>query len=459
MRLHLHVDAVGRCHVHTLSVPPDCERPPDDAKWHAFDRPIRLRGANTIWRPSPSPLSSPSSSRDSSTLLYLSSARKPPACDVAPPLRSCVNGSVSVQLVQSALQKSVRRGYVDFARRYAKSMLCANTEAFLRRVPIIVAEDATCVDADLLLTCVFLMCAVTRGYRLDARLRDALIELCARAASSPRIERIEKVREDWSGYTCPLNPERPSAVVSALLIRASYGGMTSDVRMLCAFARRWALRIVTPRTNYWRAALDVAATTWPVEQTPDWWERIPACSSRTHVLPESVDFHVFRGAYFDMFRHTSEQMGCSMTVCNMSEKRITLALWLHRSGVYDAKKCYWTDDDDGDGDHGPLVPRDTPFGLCAKRNARRAATLADWLLVQPVVWEIDRRVLDPTFAGRQYARDAAMRVLHRRRSEEDARRNNAIGAATRKRRRSDNDNSSALRASTIRRFVADANET
>ncbi|KAL6047723.1 hypothetical protein QOT17_018210 [Balamuthia mandrillaris] len=164
------------------------------------------------------------------------------------------------------------------------------------------------------------------------------------------------------------------ATLTALLIRASYGGMKGDVEMLRGFACIWAQRwqhyapqwefilseIVYPRAlqretarvkAYFYGSLqgtdesdreeDAAVTAVATGETSK-TRGIGTLKARDK-LPEAVDFHCFPG----MIRRIQE-LHLQRTGRNCEEGQIKSAIWHHRSGWYE-KTCMSAEQD-------PLFP-------------------------------------------------------------------------------------------------------
>lgn len=284
---------------HTVIWNMDC-----DAAWNA-PRTVRLCNVGgLVWR------------GYQSVTLTLSSAIAPQEEEEVQQQHQQAERILDEQMLQSALQKAVRRSEPDVAVRAAVTLAQQNPVRFLRRLVIVLVEDAylhTCVQS-----VVWLMVAHTLGYRWTSDQRDRCFRLVHWMASQPRIEHLHTETSDqhWHAATA-------DGAVLALAIRASYGGMTGDMAMLWRLICRWSHRIAI------NAPLQV-------DQTP-----LPMLSPLTTVpfrehseLPrECVDFHVAREQYMIALRDAIEQHGLAYDA-DMAKS----ALWYHRSGVYVGKR-------------------------------------------------------------------------------------------------------------------------
>ena len=159
---------------------------------------------------------------------------------------------LGVQVLQSALQKAVRRRRPAAAVRLARTLQLANWNTFIRRLPIIVIEDSTLHPALPLL--VWLMMATSKGFRPVQAHLDACVAIVGEVASCGAWD-VGRSEMNAAG-SAPRPPPPPlasaacdalrstqhAALVRAILARARFGGMAGDVAMLQAYARLWLAR-------------------------------------------------------------------------------------------------------------------------------------------------------------------------------------------------------------------------
>lgn len=229
------------------------------------------------------------------------------------------------QLLASALQKAVRRSQPDAAVRAARTLSAQNPNLFLRRLVIVVTEDALLHEAVALV--VWLMVATSLGYVWTSAQCDHCLALVEWSARQSWIERHVDShddaagREDWKQLVA--NGTAPAALW-AMAVRISYGGMAGDIRLLWRLVRRWSCRL--RRSDPVRIANDALTLTASCEPYTSKWQ-----------LPlESVDFHVGRGAYMAVLRRAIERAGHVY-----DERAAQTAVWQGRSGVYIGKQ--WID--------------------------------------------------------------------------------------------------------------------
>lgn len=180
---------------------------------------------------------------------------------------------------KSMLQKAVRRRETDKAARLAARMMALSSTEFFRRVPIICVEDAALHPEFGVV--VWVMVALSKGYRAPLCLLEACLGFISDLASSPFRDipldcvplstsvLSRGIEDDEVGDLSGLDSASPHAfnpsgssagnrslcvslrdlppgsqrtLIMSLLFRASYGGMRFDVSMLESMARLWALR-------------------------------------------------------------------------------------------------------------------------------------------------------------------------------------------------------------------------
>ena len=160
---------------------------------------------------------------------------------------------LGVQVLQSALQKAVRRRRPAAAVRLARTLQRASWNTFIRRLPIVIIEDSTLHPALPLL--VWLMMATSKGFRPTQAHLDACVAIVGEVASCGAWD-VGRSAADAAAGVAPPPPPPPltsaacdalsssahAALVRAILARARFGGMTGDIAMLHAYARLWRAR-------------------------------------------------------------------------------------------------------------------------------------------------------------------------------------------------------------------------
>jgi hypothetical protein len=177
---------------------------------------------------------------------------------------------LSVPVLKSILQKSIRRRKPLPSVRVAMELADKSLGDLLRRLPVIVVEDST-LHSDLPLL-VWLMIAASKDYDIPLKLMKRILEIIFEVAScrwkddiAPKnasartvaaaLEMTEATPQD--GRLPPFSisclhkagtiraDNRLSSVdllVWSLLMRSHYGGMAGDIRMLRGYAETWHTR-------------------------------------------------------------------------------------------------------------------------------------------------------------------------------------------------------------------------
>jgi hypothetical protein len=197
---------------------------------------------------------------------------------------------LSAPVLKSILQKCIRRRRPLPAVRVAMELLDKSTGDLLRRLPVIVLEDSALhPDVPFL---VWLMVAYSKDYLLPRPLMLRILQIVYEVAScqwSDPLVMIEpseqqKVQEESGLSLSSFNQEPGLASKSAeetvwsMLIRAEYGGMKCDVRMLQQYAVMWKDRFASGRapvtvTSNFPSSTQTAATAAPTVDVE--WSKVP----------------------------------------------------------------------------------------------------------------------------------------------------------------------------------------
>ncbi|KAL0486684.1 hypothetical protein AKO1_001638 [Acrasis kona] len=149
--------------------------------------------------------------------------------------------------LKSLLQKNIRLGRAESAVRVAKLLIQCSVTEFLRRMLVIIVEDAILHPAFAYLT--WLMMADSRGFIISIpHLNNCLRivnEVCHVQFRDeyPDVNQKDE-QDDVSNLYDSCSQLHPfeAMLVRSLLIRALFGGMTGDCRMLKGFAELWFKR-------------------------------------------------------------------------------------------------------------------------------------------------------------------------------------------------------------------------
>jgi hypothetical protein len=178
----------------------------------------------------------------------------------------------NVSVLKSNLQKCVRRRCVAEALATARQFLYQDPNEMLRRLPIIMCEDAMLCPS-LFCELVWLMAAVSKGYVLNADDGGMVLRAVQTALDAPGRYNLDVV-----GEGTPEGPvEGNDATDVAFRLRIAYGGMMGDAEMLERLRFRFAARTLPC----------VAASTTHGD--------IERFDPRRHLIPYAIDFHCFPG--------------------------------------------------------------------------------------------------------------------------------------------------------------------
>lgn len=171
------------------------------------------------------------------------------------------HSKLSVPVLKSILQKSIRRRRPLAAVRVAMELSDKALAELLRRLPIIILEDSTLHHE--LGWVIWIMMAHSKGFVVTPLMIEKLLRIIYEVANCPLkdhqrgdsdvdnqdIDDDQRVHLDGMGTNVW---ERLGAVNSdeqllvwAILVRAEYGGMKGDVHMLHQFARLWMSRFAS----------------------------------------------------------------------------------------------------------------------------------------------------------------------------------------------------------------------
>lgn len=246
--------------------------------------------------------------------------------------------AISISCLKSCLQKAVRRGRVESARAVAHELLCRDFVEAVRRIMVIIVEDATLHPAYPVFA--WLLLAMQAGYQPGAVFHALVLQVVedvtrcpflghtsdslsgvrvegstsagagtARTTGTGSSEKMEgrgkeavvAVRQTPVEVCESLSPSQ-AALVRSLLCRAAFGGMGSDIAMLKRAAAVWVHRFANSGVA-WEYALstmhgiteDAFVASSGGASLPRY--RVPATSSAAHTAAAGafplagIDFH------------------------------------------------------------------------------------------------------------------------------------------------------------------------
>lgn len=232
-----------------------------------------------------------------------------------------------VPYLKSVWQKMTRCSDTANAVRLALTLLCADEQAFLRRLPIVAIEDS--LPHPKLPSAVWIMVAHSKGRTLTFRDIDLLMNIVVDVASSKYRDAIHQVESFHLGeplLQAGFSPKDDDPIVACLWIRAAWGGTGGDVEMLRRSAMAWRLRFLDSDALVWRQIVDGVSTGNP-------WTKIAEHATSPLVgSPKSHNVLPICGADFHCFPHIATQLSKQHGI---HPDKIRKAIWFWSSSVTD----------------------------------------------------------------------------------------------------------------------------
>jgi hypothetical protein len=226
----------------------------------------------------------------------------------------------NVPFLKSHLQKSMRRNRADLAVATTATLLQLDYRELIRRLPIIVLEDAAPMSTITIL--VWLMLAEYKGYSLPTELIPEFLGIVQLHTESPIADK------GWEGVADPdakairklvdriesaSMPRWSKDLLWALRIRVGYGGMPGDVKMLGK-----TMFVLFDRFSKGQPAdLEKTFLVGEIPLVAD----VPELTKDNFLL-NAVDFHVSKRILSDL-----------SDLHDLSEDTIKEVLWIASSGV------------------------------------------------------------------------------------------------------------------------------
>jgi hypothetical protein len=189
-------------------------------------------------------------------------------------------------LLKSTLQKLVRRRKAESAVRVAWQMMSQDMDQTLRRIPIIMMEDA-CLHPKLP-QLVWLMMAHSKGWELNRSQVECILDIVHDIASTPYRDSIPMSDDEYpfKNTLC----ENYNPLLMALMCRVCYGGTKGDMGFMKRFITLWHHRMYN------------CDETWDIDQLYDSsthsWSLIIDHPPKLHdvdCIDAGIDFHCFPG--------------------------------------------------------------------------------------------------------------------------------------------------------------------
>jgi hypothetical protein len=170
---------------------------------------------------------------------------------------------LSVPVLKSILQKSIRRRKPLPSVRVAMELVDKSLGDLLRRLPIIILEDSSLHPSFSFLT--WLMVAHSKDFELPPNLMSKVLGTVYEMASCPWQDLGYHGSDDSNGTTSAISfqsyhqpgidtvLEDHDITIWSMLLRAQYGGMAGDIRMLHSYATVWNERFSEGNVPEWIA--------------------------------------------------------------------------------------------------------------------------------------------------------------------------------------------------------------
>ena len=219
------------------------------------------------------------------------------------------NHRLSQSVLASALQKNVRRKRVGSTYRVAKAMSRRN-DTFMqcvRRLMIISIEDGT-LHPDLPFLA-WLMIALSKNFVASTKIKEEVCRIASELAAqefrddgTTLVEKeVKEVKNDDSDDDVDVLPSLSSIqekfgsnseetlLIASLIVRAQFGGMEGDVKMLKNFIRVWVRRFESIDSLLW---MDKIKSNSPRLDSTLLKEMSARPFVKFDIPLEAIDFHV-----------------------------------------------------------------------------------------------------------------------------------------------------------------------
>ena len=219
------------------------------------------------------------------------------------------NHRLSQSVLASALQKNVRRKRVGSTYRVAKAMSRRN-DTFMqcvRRLMIISIEDGT-LHPDLPFLA-WLMIALSKNFVASTKIKEEVCRIASELAAqefrddgTTLVEKeVKEVKNDDSDEDVDVLPSLSSIqekfgsnseetlLIASLIVRAQFGGMEGDVKMLKNFIRVWVRRFESIDSLLW---MDKIKSNSPRLDSTLLKEMSARPFVKFDIPLEAIDFHV-----------------------------------------------------------------------------------------------------------------------------------------------------------------------
>jgi hypothetical protein len=186
---------------------------------------------------------------------------------------------LSIPVLKSILQKSIRRRRPLPSVRVAMELIDRALGPLLRRISIIIFEDSV-LHPDFPLLC-WMMAAESKGYKVPSELLEKLLLIIYEIASCPWNDPAPSEESIVDSHA----DTDQSTLLKCISMRISYGGLKCDMEMLRKYRKLWLQRFckqVIPLDVRERLGGDDIPLNW--SEIPDYLHVRARCQGIQHVI-------------------------------------------------------------------------------------------------------------------------------------------------------------------------------
>lgn len=203
-----------------------------------------------------------------------------------------------VSYLKSLLQKSIRLQDVDTSVAVAKELCKLNPLQFLRRLPIIIIEDAS-LDIDISGVMWLMLAVMHHKHQLSIDDVRWLMIVVHRIASISyqdpvKYDSLNEKIDPFDFYSfvneSPIQDQSIKSAIACISLRVRYGGMKGDIKMMKKSTKTWINRLTqNDHSNNWNNFLKINHRFQIVPKDLDLIRYDPT----KHNKIEAADFHPF----------------------------------------------------------------------------------------------------------------------------------------------------------------------
>ena len=146
---------------------------------------------------------------------------------------------INEKILKSNLQKCIRRGYTEKALKTAYQYMKINITNFLRRISVIMLEDAVLHES---FTVIMWLICCSDNYEINDIIKSYLLGVVYFLSECKYIERVNKINYNFysdMNKINDINDIKELSLLYSLCLRVSYGGMNGDIQRFQSFIKVW----------------------------------------------------------------------------------------------------------------------------------------------------------------------------------------------------------------------------